>query len=193
MKTYDPKYQRFIFCLEGEWEDRNLGGQNSVLPMLQFIEQNFGIQYIHRKVGTKESLLYYLEKSQQYPDHGIIYMAFHGAEGAIYPSEGNPVYLIKHLASRQKGLLKNKLVHFSSCDTIKIPEKKLNLFIQATGAEAVSGFKGSVDWLDGTLLEIAFFSFCQRFKSFKRVKNELYKQYNELATGQKFELIQKPK
>lgn len=191
MKTYDPKYQRFIFCLEGEWHSNDLEARSGVVPILNYLEQTFQIPYIHRKVGTKESLHYYLDEinRSKYSLNRILYFAFHGTEGALYPNNDDPVDLIHDLAKKHKDAFTGKLVHFGSCHTLDIPHKELQKFKKTTGAAAVSGYFGESDWLDGMLLEIALFVLCQEHKSYNKVRNELIDKYQALVERQEFELI----
>lgn len=193
MKYYEQKYKRFIFCLEGEWEPNNLESRSIVLPILNYLHQNFGISYIHRQVGTKESLHHYLDeinnKKSKYSSYKIFYFAFHGTEGTLYPNDYDPVDVIQDLAKNNKGAFSGKLVHFGSCDTLNIPNKELKKFKRTTGAMAVSGYFGMTDWLDGMLLEIALFVLCQEHKSYNKIRNELLDKYQALVERQQFELI----
>ncbi len=76
-----------IFCLEGDWWG-NLTRSSTVKPVLKLLSQaaDEPVPYIHRDVGTLSELEHYLRRWSQksFASYSILYLAFHGTEGAIW-------------------------------------------------------------------------------------------------------------
>jgi hypothetical protein len=53
-----------IFCLEGLW-DNDLKRKSTVQPILNMLEVNDGVKYIHQDVATIEELEFYLKQWKQ--------------------------------------------------------------------------------------------------------------------------------
>ena len=142
-----------IFCLEGEWGS-SMKRPASVEPLLALLPDlsPYHVSSVRRDVATRDALDQYLRKWMQkrYADHPILYLAFHGDVGSIQVGDGrrseNTVTLDdlrQVLADECKG----RMIHFSSCLTMKVNGNRLDSFLQRTGALAVSGYTGNVDWL----------------------------------------------
>jgi hypothetical protein len=73
---------------------------------------------------------------------GILVVSAHGISDRIYTKDG-----IQRLEDFLAGLspLKNKAVHFSSCNTLDIPSKRLKRIFDQSGAYVISGYQRSVN------------------------------------------------
>jgi len=149
---------RGIFCLEvGDWSN-NLQKHPTVHPLLDLLgqPQSGGIRSIYRDVATKEELEFYLRLwlQQRYgKSYPILYLAFHGAQGEISGPKGTLVSL-DELSAMLEGKCKGRVIHFGSCSTLDLHGNRLNTFLAATQAKAVSGYTKVVDWNLSLLLEI---------------------------------------
>lgn len=107
-----------------------------------------------------EELKYYLKHwtrrgNSNYP---ILYLAFHGEQGAIYlQSTGKAVHL-DTIAEMLEGKCNRRLIHFGSCSTVGIHGNSLNQFLRATNALAVSGYTTDVGFMESAALEMLYFS-----------------------------------
>lgn len=147
-----------VFCLETDWW--GVKDSTTVEPVLQLLQQHADsrVPYIHRDVGTREELDYYLAKwcqrgLAQYP---ILYLALHGDQEQVWMGDGrrkNSVVTLEHLAEALEGKCKGRLIHFGSCGTLGIDGRKLTTFLKRTGAVAISGYRKDVDWFDSTAFE----------------------------------------
>jgi len=142
-----------VFCLEGEWTS-NLASRSTVRPLLELLEGQQIIKYIHRDVSTVEELRHLLDRwpQRQYKDYTLGYFAFHGTEGSL--SIGRSSYTLDDIADAVRGRLAGKIVYFGSCSTIDVDEDDLRSFQRATKARAVCGFTEDVDWLESAAFEM---------------------------------------
>jgi hypothetical protein len=151
---------RGIFCLEGDWWG-DLNRSSTVKPILKLLGQNPNntVRFIHRDVGTREELHYYLRKWSQrgrstYP---ILYLAFHGKPNHICVGDqrnSNAWVTFDQLASSLGTGLRNRVVHFGSCETLATDKRNIRRFLESTGIEAATGFRNSVDWLESAAFEV---------------------------------------
>jgi hypothetical protein len=156
-----------IFCLEGDWWN-NLKKPSSVEPILELLAKSDGyrVPYVHLNVGDRRSLDLYLAKWTQkgFRDHPILYLAFHGNAGGIQVGDrrvpDNTVTL-KALGELLEGKCKNRVIFFGSCETVNVHGKRLNTFLKQTGALAVCGYCGNVDWMLSTAFELLVLAYLQ--------------------------------
>jgi len=153
---------RKIFCLETEWDftAKKMRDKSSVQPMLTFLEQSAGVEFVFRNVASFRDLSYYIEQLQKklYKDFQIIYLAFHGHSQLIgIPSESVPLYL-SDLAKIANGVFQDKIIHLGSCRTLNTSDRIIKKFKKETGAKIVSGYTKSVDFIRSSVMDIAYFS-----------------------------------
>lgn len=153
-------YKKNIFVLEGEWND-DAEDKMSVIEILRFLKNTLDIDYFHRKVATKEEFFYHLENTSN-EKYDIIYFPFHGSKGLLDFQNGE--IELREL-EQYKSFFKNKIVHFGSCQTLNYYKPELVALKQSLNAKAISGYKKDVDWIDSMLLEVAYFTWWQRYKS----------------------------
>lgn len=156
-----------LFCIESDW-DSQPQREKSILPLLQCIKGVYPeFDYVYRTANTKEELTYCLKKfkSIRKLNNDFYTMVFcgHGRTGKFtLGDEINGTELtLKELGemchSVSKKLFFNQHVHFDSCSILKTSESNLSLFIELTGAEAVTGFSKNVDFIDSYALEMVLF------------------------------------
>ncbi|MCK4680940.1 hypothetical protein KAT82_07415, partial [bacterium] len=70
-----------IFCIEGLW-DPDLRVSSSVEPLLDLLNLNALISYIHMDAATHEEFEFYVKKWMQkrYDGYPILYIASHGSQ-----------------------------------------------------------------------------------------------------------------
>ena len=180
-----------IFCLEGEWE-RSLKSRSSILPTLEFLEQNDKVKYVFRKVAMKEDLCFYLNKAlrAEFRYYPIINLAFHGSSQEIEMASGKNVSL-SELAEEFEGLFEGKIIHFGSCSTLRASEEVLRDFMKRTDALIVSGYTKKIDFIDSSLFDIAYFSLLQRYDRLSYVNARLAKDYAGLYERLGFNMVHK--
>ncbi len=168
MGTFEHKG---IFCLEGDWE-RDLRGRTTVTPVLDLLERSHypSIRSIRRDVATSGELAHYLEKwrLKKYDDYPILYLGFHGNPDILFvgADRTDPVGM-GWVAERLKGACRGRIIHFGSCSTLAAHGNRLNHFLRATGALAVSGYRCEVDWIQSAAFELVLLSALQ-FNTFTR-------------------------
>lgn len=146
-----------IFCIEGLW-DPDLRVPSSVVPLLDLLNLNALIDYIHMDCATHEELEFYIKKwlQKRYDRFPILYVASHG--GADGLQIGRDFYSIDALGELMEGKCSNRLIMFSSCSTLRIDKRTLKRFLEKTGALAVCGYRVEVKWLRSTAFELLLFS-----------------------------------
>jgi len=150
-----------IFCIEGLW-DQDLRVSSSVQPLLDLLNLNALISYIHMDVATHEEFEFYVKKWMQkrYDEYPILFIASHGSESGI--KVGNEPYSIEALADILAGKCSNRIIMFSSCSTLRIGKRVLQGFLEKTEALAVCGYRVDVDWLRSTAFELLLLSQMQK-------------------------------
>lgn len=149
-----------IFCLEtGAWYGR-LDDRTTVRPVLELLEHStLKVPYIFRDVDTIEEFHLYLKKwvGRMYRRYPILYLGFHGSEGAIYVGDGRrreSTVSIQSLGDMLGGRCHGKLIHFGSCSTLDLHGRRVTTFLEKTGALAVCGYKEDVEWFESSAFEV---------------------------------------
>ena len=150
-----------IFCIEGLW-DPDLRVSSSVEPLLDLLNLNALISYIHMDAATHEEFEFYVKKwtQKRYDGYPILYIASHGSESGI--KVGKDAYSVGALADLLAGKCANRIIVFSSCSTLRIAKRELRRFLEKTEALAVCGYRVDVDWLRSTAFELLLFSQIQK-------------------------------
>lgn len=155
-------YKRTILAIEGEWAD-DLWHTDTVAPALQFLQQVCDIDYVHRRVPTKEAFLQYLDWGAR-EQFRILYLAGHGDVSGLYlgAAENGEVTLtdIETCLAGRLGY-NDVVVHFGTCAFMQTGKGDIQAFKTATKARLVSGYTQKIDFLDSMLLDMAWFSFLQ--------------------------------
>lgn len=149
-----------IFCLEAKWYD-DLKKRSSVKPILELLELNSRIPYIHADCATKAEFKFFLKKwaLKKYGRYPILYLAFHGSENGIWISD--KFVTLEEISTILQNRCSNRIILFASCSTINIETKDLKQFLKTTGALAICGYKLVVPWIQSTALELIILSTLQ--------------------------------
>jgi hypothetical protein len=172
--------QKGIFCIEGNWED-DLRKRSTVEPILQLLEINEKIPYIHRNCATVNELIFYLKDWQKakYVNYQILYLAFHGEQNAIKLHRAT--YKLDAMADDLKGNCSNSAIVFGSCNVLNQDERYLKSFLNKTKAYAVFGYKSTVDWMESTAFELLLLSVLQNNVFDGRANAEFNESLNKLS------------
>lgn len=170
-----------IFCLEGDWKE-NLKHKSSILPALELLELNTGIQSIYKTCGSygefEVRLKQILADKRKYDSFEIIYLAFHGRKNHIIIGEVD--YSLEEIAKTFEGRLDGKMIHFGSCKTLSIGEEQAKYFLEVTGAKAISGYGKNVAFISSTVVDILFFEMFQKFERLHSIRDNMHKHYGDL-------------
>jgi hypothetical protein len=149
-----------IFCLEGDWWN-NLKNRSSVEPILELLMRTNGysVRYVHLNVDHRYAFEYYLKKwtQSQFRDHPILYLAFHGEPGTLLIGDQRKPenkISIEELGEMLEGQCDKRIIFMGSCESMNIHGNTLNSFLNKTGALAICGYWGDVDWLPATAFEL---------------------------------------
>lgn len=142
-----------IFCLEAKWYD-DLRKRSSVKPILELLEINSHIPYIHADCATKAEFYFFLKKwaLKKYDGFPVLYLAFHGSQNGIWVSD--TFITLDEISIKLKNRCSNRIILFASCGTINIDTKSLQKFLTTTAALAICGYKLVVPWIQSTALEL---------------------------------------
>lgn len=184
-----------IFCLEGEWHSNDLRNQSTVETYLRFLKETFGIEYLFRKVNSRESFFKYLEQlgrysKGRYKDYSIIYFAFHGDKKELF-LDGTDSVEINELTKIKHTPLKSRIIHFGSCRTLKMSFADLEEFWEDSKANAVSGFSKNIDFMEASLFDIAYLYKLSTMPQKGRVFNHINKKFKRLSNDLGFVYIDK--
>ncbi len=187
-----------IFCLEGDWEG-DLRSRANMAPILHLLEHSLspGVKHIRRDIGTAAELEYYLDKwtQRRYVRYPILYLGFHGGPGKLYVGDGRSRALpLEWVAERLAGKCQDRVIHFGSCGTVRLPKKRLRQFLEQTGAVAVCGYEASVEWMPAAAFEIILLSLIQHYpmtsQGMAELEQELRKEASGLARALRFRIIE---
>lgn len=159
-------WRKGIFCLEAEWF--GLRSSVSVRPALEFLRaSDFRVPFVHRDVATRAELEHYLRKwlQQAHSAYPILWLSIHTRRGLLLPGDvrrRDEKMDFDELEERLAGQCAGRMIHFGGCRTIDLPRARIQRFLTATKAVAVSGFLAEVDWSESTLFEMALLLELQR-------------------------------
>jgi hypothetical protein len=169
-----------IFCIEGLW-DPDLRVSSSVEPLLDLLNLNAWLDYIHVDAATPTEFEFYVSKwtQKRYDRFPILYIASHGSKSEI--RLGREIYSIDALADLLEGKCANRFIMFSSCSTLRIDKRVLKRFLKKTGALAVCGYSVDVNWLRSTAFELLLLSEIQDNEFSGRGAEAIVREATELA------------
>ncbi len=151
-----------IFCIETPWST-DLRRRSTVRPLLELLESQNAVRFIHRDAATVGELEHYLGKwtQQRYADHSLGYFAFHEQEDGLLI--GRKRFGLERMQELLAGALKGRTVYFSSCATLGIDDALIDEFRRTTGARAVCGFSKDVDWMDAAAFDLSLLEAVTRY------------------------------
>lgn len=171
-----------VFAFEGDPEN-DLRAKYSARPVLQFLHDLHGLEYIFRDIGTAEELRFYVTKWLQstYEKYQVGYFSFHGSPGALALPDGRraPIAL-EDLADWIDGNAQDRIIHFGACSVMRLDEERLNEFRAITGARAVTGYRKDVLWEESPAFEILMLSALCRFRRLGNAENYLRRTFGDL-------------
>ncbi len=175
-----------IYCIEGLWDHRNIKDKSSVLPILNLLEIGGYCKYIHHSCATRAELEFFLSKwkqkkvSNKYP---ILYLAFHGQMEGIYLNNKDH-YTMEDLSQFLEDKCWGNVVHFGSCSTLRMDKRKIQRFMNKTGAIATIGYKEEIDWLLSTVCDLLIFEALQQdkfdSKGIRNIEQKIFNEYGNL-------------
>lgn len=183
------EYRKNIFCLEGDWTP-DLKNTQSIRSALSFMYDNLDIRFIHRHCTKREQFEYYLKKFslRKYKSYSICYFAFHGKPGSLLLAE-NEIVTLDDLAAMVGDTLKDRIIHFGSCETLSVDIRHIKKFIRETNALAICGYKTDVDFLPSSIFDMLFFEMCQRYKNMNSIERDMKLYYGKLLKMLGFRVI----
>lgn len=142
-----------IFCIEGEWSSRLEDGR-SVRPLLETLHQVGQIDFAYRQIDSLDGLSMMLKRwtQKQYARYGVGYIALHGDPGQVWV--GKHCVSLEELGEMLGGRCSGRILYFGSCGTLNVEQERVDAFRKATGARAVVGYRGDIDWLESAAFEL---------------------------------------
>jgi len=184
-----------IICIETEFKiisKRKDRIDMDTESLLRFMHEGHQIPFIYRRVATKGELEYYLHqfsRPEYMKNYGILYFSFHGSTHSIY-LEGDKIELsLSDLAELGGNVFENRLVHFSSCNTMLGSQAVIENFKNETGAKLVSGYSKKVDAIKSAINDICLFDTFIRYKQTPSITNRMETVYGGLSKELGFKII----
>lgn len=183
-----------IICLETEWEHTRRANRRPLRtePLLEFVRKLHDCSVIYRRIATWSELVYYMDRfsMREYKDYRVVYLSFHGMEGAICLEGEKEKVTLDDLADNSNSFFADRSVHFSSCETFHLENRDLRKFKKDIGAEILSGYTTSVDGALSAINDIAYFNQLFEYDFSKmKVKKAMSKYYGELGEKLGFVII----
>jgi hypothetical protein len=175
-------------CLEGMWSSR-LTDRSSVLPVLELLERQEVIEYIHRDAGTIAELDHYLNKWLQkgYARFGTAYLAFHGEPGALLV--GRSRVTLDDLAEIIDRRAEGRVLFLGGCAVLDQPKRDIKEFVKKTRLRGVCGYLENVDWIESAAFEILLIEALTRYKRIDAVHNWMRTNYAGFCRRLEFKLV----
>ena len=182
-------YKKSVFCLEGNWTP-DLRKRSSVRAVLEFLNANCDLNYIHRDCGTVEELAYYLKKWPQklYQSYTIGYLAFHGKPGLLELDKHQHLTM-EELGTLLAGKCKDRILHFGSCNALDVDRDRIAAFLDKTGCLCVCGYRERVDWISSSAFDILLIDMFQYYRDVDAVERQVQRYYRSLVKNLRFRLF----
>ena len=167
-------YIKNVFCLEGEM-GRDMRDRSSIKAAMNFMLQNFTVKFIYKQCQNRANMEYYInrwKRNKKYESYSICYLHFHGESGKIEPG-GRAFVSFDELGEMLKDACTDKVIHFGTCETIKVEKKKVDDFLRKTKALCISGYRADVDFFESSVFDLIFIDHLQKFKSVAKVYRSL--------------------
>lgn len=142
---------------------------------------NCAIPYIARDCATREEFEYCVSKwtQRRYDAHPILYLASHGTQFTI--CLGAYDCGLEDLGTLLENKCRNRIIMFSSCETLQGDKRILIGFLRRTGALGVCGYQKQVDWMRSAAFELLLFSAMQDYEFSGRGITSISKRAYEAA------------
>lgn len=128
-----------IYCIEGFWPSQR-PSYSAIKQSLDSIQSMTSVRVIHRSPVTLTQFYKFLTEwaSSEFLNYQILILSFHGSSGAIYIGEVN--VSLEEIATWIEGSGHNRMMFFSSCQTLKIPLSRIKNFILKSSLRGVAGW-----------------------------------------------------
>jgi len=73
------------------------------------------------------------------------------------------------------------MLHFSTCETLAVPKAELQKLLKQTKARTVSGYTGSVDWIESAAFDLIVLAALTEYTYPKAAGNMLLRRYKALS------------
>ncbi|MCX6303975.1 MAG: hypothetical protein NT040_03315 [Bacteroidetes bacterium] len=166
-KNFWDSHERKMIVFENYWNNTYFDDFDnlSVTPFLNNISYLIGgkeVKINHRFIDSKKSLSYYFKDPGIICDHKekftVTYFGFHGISlGLELPEE---VITKEDILELCEGKFKDfpNILYFSSCSLFKDDDQFGKDLLKSSGSRGIFGMKQIVPFLEGTLLDLTFFS-----------------------------------
>ena len=158
-----PNKSRGVFCIETVWYETE--DHTSMRPVLELLRDGYlRVPFVQRMAITKDEFTAYVMEwlaleAREYP---ILYLGYHGEKGSIdlggrgYVDENELGFHDVGARLVDGGGCRNRIVHFASCATLDVDDEDIEVFLEETGASAVSGYSKTIDWVAAATLDMLY-------------------------------------
>ena len=186
-----------IICFDTEWLYNNHKKDErfsfNCKKMLESLQDRYDIKTIYKEVLTCDNLTFYMNKFKgksfrdKYP---IVYFSTHGNKHSISMEGEEEEIDLDVLANLVPGFFEGRIVHFSSCCTMKDTQAVLN-FKKKSGAILVSGYKKHVDAMDSLVFDMGYFNALQLYsiQTVTKETSRFQKHYASLIDYLQFSIV----
>jgi hypothetical protein len=172
------QYLKNIVCLESLWDD-DLENRLSMLPILELAARTTNAKFVCLTCNTKAELRHNLSLFGKRKSYGILVMAFHGDCGKI-ELPGHILVSLESLSDMMKRQFAGWMVHFATCDTVRVEEARIARFVEETGVAVVTGYTREVDWIEGSIMDLLLLRWVQYYRNMGALLRHLMKNYPDL-------------
>lgn len=168
----------FIYCLEAV-DDIEAHSITEGQKSLEQLTLEYGVASIYKACDTIEGLEASLNAlvldDHNFTDYEIIYLIIAGEANSICLNDY--YYSLQEIAEIFEGRLEGKILHFSNLKVLDLDEEEAQLFLDISGARAISGYGNEFNGISSTNLDKAFFSLFKDDDNMLAVVEELHKRY----------------
>lgn len=148
-----------VYCIEADWWQD--GSRASVRPVMELLHQwdpSNRVEYIHRDVATRAEFEFYIKQwcQRKFSTFPVLYVAMHGNRGYIEFGDRrkNETFVeLDELCDWIAGRGAGRMIHFGSCNTLKVHGSTIRSFLRKTGLICVSGYGDRLDWFQSSALD----------------------------------------
>ena len=171
-------YHKNIVCLESFW-NRDVENRLSVQPILELASKKNYIKSILLTCNTMEELECNLKIAPGRNGYGILYFAFHGFPGGIIMAASTAD--LETLAEFMGKKFSNWIVHFGSCRTLHIEERRIFAFMEKTNVLMMVGYKKDVSWMESAAIDLLLLDSIQFYKDMRKFWKRFRMAYGNLV------------
>lgn len=151
-----------IYCIEGTWPERD---EMSARPLLDMLKDYRKIRTEHRVATSGAQLKSRLrEWAKEDMAFAVLHLWYHGSPGSVWPAgdDSDDGVGFNDIERELEGTCTKCLIHFGSCETLNLCQKRIDSFLERTGAVAVSGYTKNVGWIEPLALELLYLDCVQQ-------------------------------